>query len=352
MREKLQFLSLLILILGVIAIGVSYYVTNVAQAPLESPGGEEGPVEVVFVVEPGQSTAEIAEHLARERLISSAFAFQWYARLRGMDGRLEAGRYTLRSDMTMDQILETLTSAPGPVEINITIPEGMRLEEVAELLDEKGIFAAADFRAALQETYDYDFLADRPEGASLEGYLFPDTYRIFSSDPPTRFVALMLENFGTRFDAAMREQARAEGKTIFEVVTLASIVEKEAIRDEERPLIASVYLNRLAAGMTLDADPTVQYAVGYNARQGRWWPELYFDELKIDRLSDIDSPYNTYRYPGLPPGPICSPGLAALRAVLEPADTDYYYFVAKGDGSHAFARTLEEHNANVARYQR
>lgn len=352
MREKVQFLALLILIVGGIAIGVSYYVTNVAQAPLQGPAGQEGPVEVVFVIEPGQSTAEIAENLAKEQLIPSAFAFQWYARFRGMDGRLEAGRYTLRSDMTMAQILETLTSAPGPVEIEITIPEGMRLEQVAELLEEKGIFAAADFRAALQEPYDYDFLTDRPEGASLEGYLFPDTYRIFNTDPPTRLVTLMLENFGTRFDTAMRRQAQEKGMTIFEVVTLASIVEKEAILDEERPLIASVYLNRLEAGMTLDADPTVQYAIGYNARQGRWWPELYFDELKIDRLSDIDSPYNTYRYAGLPPGPICSPGLAAIQAVLWPADTDYYYFVAKGDGSHAFARTLEEHNANVAKYQR
>lgn len=353
MRDKMLFVMLLIITVAGILIGVSYYIINVVRPPNPSgPGGSGGlPIEVVFEIRPGETTAEIAANLADAGLINSAFVFQTYARLRGMDASLEAGRYTLRSDMTMDQILEVLSQAPVAEEITFTIPEGMRLEQVTEVLEDGGIVSAADFREALQETYPYQFLADRPAGATLEGYLFPDTYRIFRTATATEVVNLLLGTFDQKFDAGMREQARQKGMTIFQVVTLASIVEKEALHDEERPLIASVYLNRLEAGMALDADPTVQYAVGYNARQQRWWPVLYFDELGITSLADIDSPYNTYRYPGLPPGPICSPGLASLRAVVEPADTDYYYFVAKNDGSHAFASTLEEHNANVARYQ-
>jgi UPF0755 protein len=162
----------------------------------------------------------------------------------------------------------------------------------------------------------------------------------------------LLRAFGDNFTPEMRQQAQDKGLTIFQVVTLASIVEREAVLDEERPLIASVYLNRLEAGMALDADPTVQYAMGYNELQERWWPTIYFDELQVENLTQYEHPYNTYRYPGLPPGPICSPGLASLKAVLEPDNTDYLFFVAKGDGSHAFAKTLEEHNANVAKYQR
>jgi UPF0755 protein len=255
--------------------------------------------------------------------------------------------------MAMDEILEALTSAPGEREVSFTILEGMRLEQVTELLDSQGIVPADEFQAALDQSYDYSFLADRPEGTSLEGYLFPDTYRVPETYTATQVVDFILRNFDRKFDAELRQKAQDQGMSIYEVVTLASIVEREVVAAEEHPIVASVYLNRLEIDMALEADPTVQYAVGYNERQGKWWPVLYFDELGIERLADYDHAYNTYRHPDLPPGPICSPGLASLEAVVEPADTDFYFFVAKGDGTgeHAFARTLEEHNANVARYQ-
>lgn len=355
MREFLRFLFLLLLLLAVIAVGAVLYLVYYARppaAPLETTPGV--PVEIVFEVRPGETTSEIAQNLAAKGLIRIPLLFQLYARLRGMDSQLEAGRYVLRSDMTMDEILVTLTSAPGEPEISFTLREGLRLEQVVESLSEQGLAPAADLRAALQRDYDYDFLADRPEGATLEGYLFPDTYRIPQSYTATQVIDFLLRAFGNKFTATMRQQAQSQGMTIFQVVTLASIVEREAIVDAERPLIASVYLNRLEAGMPLDADPTVQYALGYNKSQERWWPIIYFDELGVNNLTEFDHPYNTYRYPGLPPGPICSPGLASLKAVLEPADTEYLFFVAKNDGTgeHAFARTLEEHNANVAKYQK
>jgi UPF0755 protein len=199
--------------------------------------------------------------------------------------------------------------------------------------------------------FDHDFLADRPEGVtSLEGFLFPDTYE-FPSDATARdVIARMLDTFGQRFTPELREQARAQGLTVYQAVTLASIVEREAVLPEERPIIASVFLNRLRAGMHLNADPTVQYALGYQGEGHGWWKRpLLLEDL------EVDSPYNTYRHVGLPPGPICNPGLAALEAVVNPADTRYLYFVANdvaGDGSHVFAETLEEHNANIAKYRR
>jgi UPF0755 protein len=356
MRDFLVFFFLLLLVVALIAVGVSYYLIHFARAPIHtsSDTGDPGePVEVVFVVEQGQSTAEIAQNLADAGLIRSPWLFQRYARTRGLDAQLEAGRYVLRSDMAMDEILEILTNAPGVREVSFTIPEGMRLEQVVELLDSKGIVPASEFRDALTQPYDYDFLADRPEQATLEGYLFPDTYRVPETYTATQIVDFLLQNYDRKLDAELRQKAQDQGMSIYEVVTLASIVEREVVAEGEHPIVASVYLNRLEIDMALEADPTVQYAVGYNERQEKWWPVLYFDELGIERLADYDHAYNTYRHPGLPPGPICSPGLASLKAVVEPANTDYYFFVAKGDdtGEHAFARTLEEHNANVARYQ-
>jgi UPF0755 protein len=361
-REFLRFLFFLLLIAALIVVGVLFYAVRFLRtsAPaLPSSAGVPQSGEVVFVVEPGETTAGIARRLAEQGLIRAIWPvppdwlFRVWAWVRGMDARLEAGRHILRYGMTLDEILEALATSPPVEEITFTIPEGLRLEEVAARLEAQGVMSAEEFLEAVKQPYDYDFLADRPEGASLEGYIFPDTYTVPRTYTPTQVVDFILQNFDRQFDAEMRREAQAQGRSIHEVVILASIVEREAMVDAERPIIASVFLNRLAAKMPLDADPTVQYAVGYNARQGTWWPVLYFDELGIESLAEIDSPYNTYRNMGLPPGPICSPGLASLQAALRPAQTDYYFFVAKNDGSgeHAFARTPEEHAANVARYR-
>jgi UPF0755 protein len=203
-------------------------------------------------------------------------------------------------------------------------------------------------RLVQQGRFDYDFLRSRPAGASLEGYLFPDTYQVSPDVTAADLIQRMLRTFDQRVASQMRQQAAARGLTVHQWVTLASIVEREAVIASERPVIASVYLNRLELGMKLDADPTVQYALGYQAQTRSWWKRpLLLEDL------EVKSPYNTYKNPGLPPGPIANPGLASLRAVVEAPDTDYYYFVANkqaGDGSHVFARTIEEHQRNIARY--
>ena len=157
----------------------------------------------------------------------------------------------------------------------------------------------------------------------------------------------MLDNFGRRVDKSLQEKIQSQGKTVYEVISLASIVEREAVIPEERPVIASVYLNRLAQGKALESEPTVQYALGYQPDSRQWWKT----PLPLEDLVGVDSEWNTYLRPGLPPGPICSPGISAIRAVVEPAQTDYLFFYSRGDGSHAFAATWEEHLRNQAQYQ-
>ncbi|HOU25149.1 MAG TPA: endolytic transglycosylase MltG, partial [Anaerolineae bacterium] len=177
------------------------------------------------------------------------------------------------------------------------------------------------------------------------GFLFPDTYQFAVTASATQIIDAMLQNFDRRVTIEMRQQALDEGLNLYQALTLASIVEREAVLAEERPIIASVYLNRLRKGIYLESDPTVQYGKGYDAATGRWWPHISMGELRT-----VDSPYNTYIHPGLPPGPICSPGLASIQAVLQPAKTNYLFFLAKGDGSHVFAETFEEHLQNQAKY--
>jgi UPF0755 protein len=231
----------------------------------------------------------------------------------------------------------------------VTVPEGWRLEQMAEALGGKGLFDREEFLAACHRaSFDYTFLADRPIGATLEGYLFPDTYFVSPKTNAESFLGRMLQTFDERFTAIMREKAAARGMNIHQVITLASIVEREARLPEERPLIAGIYLNRWNLGMTLDADPTVQYALANESASPATYG--YWKELSPEDLA-VDSPYNTYRYIGLPPGPICSPGLDSIQAVLNSELTDYLYFVAQEDGSHAFAATLEEHIENVEKYR-
>jgi len=178
-----------------------------------------------------------------------------------------------------------------------------------------------------------------------EGFLFPDTYQFAVNISTTALIDTCCQNFDRRVTIEMRQQALDSGLTLFQALTLASIVEREAVVAEERPIIASVYLNRLRRGIYLEADPTVQYAKGYDAQNDRWWPALTLEELRT-----VDSSFNTFIHPGLPPGPICSPGLASIEAVLNPAQTEYLFFLAKGDGTHAFATTYEEHLENQRKY--
>ncbi len=303
--------------------------------------------DVDFEVEPGESAADIAERLYERGLIWDADLFRRYVRFHGLDSQLEAGHFRLSASMTIPEIAEALTSA-CPVEIVVQVIEGWRMEQIGELIDTLGLaFSGAEFLALVgpgaERPDGFDFLAEIPPGGSLEGYLFPDTYRLAPDATPQELRDAMLRNFDSRVTPQMRADAAASGFTLYQVVTLASIVEREAIVPDERPLIASVYLNRLARGMNLDADPTVQYAIGYRPETGRWWNHLTFEDYTA-----VDSPYNTYLHPGLPPGPIANPGLDSIRAVIYPASTEFLYFRATCDGTgrHNFATTFEEHLAN------
>jgi UPF0755 protein len=222
----------------------------------------------------------------------------------------------------------------------ITFPEGLTILEMAELFEAGGFGASSQF---IEAASDASAVKDvDTESVDLEGYLFPETYALPRGTPASRLIGMMVERFLAVYDEELRANARQQGLTTRQVVTLASLVEKETGQPSERPLVAAVYRNRLKIGMGLQADPTVVYAL---RRAGRYDGNIRRQDLALD------SPYNTYRYPGLPPGPIAAPGEASLRAALMPADANYLYFVSRNDGSHAFARTLAEHNRNVREFQ-
>ena len=312
---------------------------------------------VRFVVEPGTPARAIAQELQAKGLIRDATLFEAYVRVQGVANRLEAGTFVLSPSMSMVAIVEALQNAQA-ASITVTIPEGWRLEQTADFLSQAGVLDGEEYRRRAQlgdltglDVSGYGFLSARPAGASLEGYLFPDTYQL-PAEGATALDLLrrQLDSFGAKV-VPLDEQAVAEGATDLDLhaaLTLASIVEREAVLPEERARIAGVYLNRLVAGMRLEADPTVQYAMGYQPESGQWWKT----PVSLAEYSQVDSPYNTYLYPGLPPGPIASPGLESIRAVLYPEAHDFLYFVATpdGDGAHVFARTFQEHQENVARY--
>lgn len=306
--------------------------------------------QVLFVIEPGESLISVSTKLEELNLVADAEIFRRTVQYYGADADIQVGTYMLTRSMTMEQIMEKLQRGLLPSE-TVAILEGWRVEELARALEAGGITDAASFIAAASAAQPYaeewPYLLERPENAplDLQGFLFPDTYQFVADTPPDQVIQIMLRNFDWRFSEDLKLAAQEKGMSIYEVVTLASIIEREAVLAEERPVIASVFLNRLEQGMPLQADPTVQYALGCDAETGDCWQELFREDLNA-----VQSPYNTYLNPGLPPGPICSPGLSSIRAVLEPADTDYLYFLATRDGAHVFAKTYEEHLQNDARY--
>jgi UPF0755 protein len=316
---------------------------------LIAPAGDDD-TPVNFVVEPGETASGIAYRLEEQGFITDAGLFKAYVRFHKLDANLEAGEHILRRTMTMEEVASALLYAQLR-EIQLTILPGWRIEQIAEMLAERTSINPEEFLLITRTgVFDYAFLADRPPGSSLEGYLVADTYRLPAEADATALVERLLRDFDQRVTLEMRRDAQAQGLSLHELVTLASIVEREALLDEERPIVANVYLNRLAAELPeadglLRADPTFQYARGYDRVTGRWWAGF-----QVEDVLSIDSPYNTFLYAGLPPGPICSPSLASLKAVIYPAETEYLYFYAKGDGSHAFAKTYEEHLENQALY--
>jgi UPF0755 protein len=305
-----------------------------------------------FTVKSGDTASTIGDRLQSAGLIKNAMAFRLMAEKLGVAAGLATGDYELSPSMKPSEILAILAAGEAKLGPLVTIPEGWRAEEIADRVAARGIGTSEQFVALVREgKSNSPALASRPSGSSLEGYLFPDSYRTDAKTTPESLETRMVAEFEAKFTPDMVERASALGVTIHQAVTLASIIEREAVIPSERPLMAGVFYNRLKEGMYLDTDPTVQYAVaaaepGSRQQYGWWKTELTQQDL------EIDSPYNTYRYPGLPPGPICNPGLASLQAAVAPTQSDYLYFVAKPDGSHAFAKTLEEHNQNVAKYRK
>jgi UPF0755 protein len=305
-----------------------------------------------FIVEPGDSTGAIATKLRAEGLIRQPLLFTMLVRSQGLDGNLQAGRYLLRPSMTMSDIISSLQSAGKIEEIQVTVVEGLRLEEVAQIVGQAGLenvdsdtfLAAVRNGAAFKDGH--FLLSSLPDNASLEGYLFPDTYRLAETATVTEVIEVMLNRFDEQY-ATFEREVQVSDRSIHEIVTLASIVQREATREDEMPKVAAVFWNRLLpenaaefGGSKLGADPTVQYALG---QPGNWWPKL--DSLSADEINAVASPYNTRANGGLPPGPISNPGLAALRATAQPDTSEpFVYFVAScaDPGAHNFATSFEQ----------
>lgn len=281
----------------------------------------------------GSSTARIASILLEKGLIKSEFAFKYQSKKLEYDNKYQAGNYVLSQNMNMNAIMEKIKNGEAEFEtIRFTIPEGYDINLIAKALEEKGLIDIEEFYEVLNnESFDYRFLEGIPVGKNyLEGFLFPDTYEFYMDATERDIIDRLLQRFDTIFIDTYYDRAKELGYSVREIIAMASIVEREAILNEERPTVASVFYNRLEIDMRLQSCATVQYILG---------------EQKA-RLStadtQIESPYNTYLNMGLPPSPIASPGVKSIEAALYPADTDYIYFVAKGDGSHAFAKTYNE----------
>ncbi|MEE9512906.1 MAG: endolytic transglycosylase MltG [Anaerolineales bacterium] len=313
------------------------------QHALDAPSGPPGTAINLMVVE-GDTASVVIQRLSQAGILDQPNVMRFYLRYRGLDRGIDAGLYNLRGEMTIREIAEALQSSQ-PIQNTITIPEGWRREQIAQLLSDLNLeFGEDEFLEwTITPPQNIIHAYEIPASSTLEGFLFPDTYLIDPDSSAQDFVFTMLTNFEKRLDPEIRQGFANQGQTIFEGVTLASIVEREAVLPEERTRIAAVFHNRLKLGMPLEADPTVQFALGAQA-DGNWWkPALTYDDL------EIDSPYNTYRYAGLPLGPIANPGLDSLRAVAFPDQTNELYFrtLCDGSGGHAFAVTFEEHLNNA-----
>lgn len=323
---------------------------------IRTPVAASGDV-VQLEIEQGDSTGRIATKLRAANLIRQPALFSALVRYKGLDGELQAGRYLLRPTMTMSQIISALQNSRVE-ELQVTIPEGLRLEEIAARFGETGVVDEQEFLAAARNAAAFKeghfLLSSIPDGGTLEGYLFPDTYRLSATSTVSDAIELMLSRFDEQY-ATIERDVRVPDRNVHQIVTMASIVQREAAVTGEMPRIAAVFWNRLkpenaaeTGNGRLQADPTVQFALGYSDKEQTWWRK----ELTADDLL-IASPYNTREQPGLPPGPISAPGLAALTAAAQPDESaNYLYFVAScaKDGTHNFATSFEEFQTFESQY--
>lgn len=290
---------------------------------------------IYMVVKPGTTASEISDRLMQLGVIDSRLRFWWLMKLQGDASKFKTGTYAFTPHMDEQAVLDKLVAGDTTV-VKFTIPEGFGIKEIAKRLADEGLVDEQEFLAEAKDFAPYDYMKKRPNVRyAAEGYLFPDTYVIHSDVSAEGIMKMMAEDFDTRLTPALRQQAAAKGLSIHDLITLASLVEKEARYDEDRPIIAQVFFKRLQMGMPLQSDTTLQYLMA--------GPK---EDVSIEDTK-IDSPYNTYQHEGLPPGPIASPGMKSILAVLNPANTDYLYFVADRQGHNHYSQTYDEHLAIV-----
>ncbi len=316
----------------VLLVGASIWLVSWYHNGLQPPSN--GPTEaVLFRIEPGTPSATIAANLEAEHLIKNQVVFRWYLYREGISTQIQAGLYRLsggQSGQMFAQLLATCKSAA----FTVTIKSGMRLDQIKTALVEVG-YKATDVSKALAVHYSYSILADKPAHASLEGYIFPDTYRIEVGQSATSLFDLMLANCDQKITQAIRDGWKAQGLSLHQGMTLASIVQQEVADYNDQAQVAQVFLKRLAIGKPLESDVTFQYAAAITGETPS---------------PDIDSPYNTYQQAGLPPGPIGNFELSSAQAVATPAHTSWLYFISDKEGNMHFALTEEEHKRNIAKY--
>jgi UPF0755 protein len=300
----------------------------------------------------GSSVNQVAELLLNKRLIDQPQFFKLYLRLSGSQASIQAGKFEIPQHISISDLSQRLGIAMRE-QVTLRFTEGWRREEMAEYitsLHQKGeiTFSGEEFSAlALNPTSNLrQKLGNRlPAGASLQGFLFPDTYYIDRDATAEDVLAKMIDTYTKKISSQLQSEFAQVGLTEYEALILAAIVEREAFSSEERPIIARILLKRLQAGEVLGTDATLQYALGYSEEEGRWWKQgITMQDL------ELDSPYNTRKVSGLPPAPICNPGLETIKAVAKPADSPYWYYIHDSEGKVHYATTLDEHNANVAKY--
>lgn len=302
---------------------------------LGAPANKKG-TEITFVVTKGDGVRKISANLEKDKIISQDITFMLYLKLSGLSSSIKAGEYRLSPSMSPLTIADILTKGKVASK-KITIPEGWTIDDIGNYLEKQGVVKKVDFVAATEKNYSYDFLADKPAGQSLEGYLFPDTYQISATATSEDIVRLMLDTFSQKLTSDIRAAISKSGMNIYETVTLASIVEREVSKPEERKVVAGIFLNRLNTGMALESCATIQYILKSNEER------FSYVQTRVESL------YNTYLHPGLPVGPIGNSGIDSIQAVLFPERTSYLYFFSS-NGTTYYSKTLDEHEAKIAKY--
>lgn len=303
------------------------------------------------VIAPGLGSREISALLKREGVIRSKWAFVMYVSLRGEASSLKPGRYVFFDTAAIPDIARDLVTGEARERV-LVIPEGWNGADIARYFGAQGVGDETGARRLFAEPPHelrarFSFLADLPAGEGLEGYLFPDTYRVFADAAPEDVIGKMLENFGMKLTPELREEIRRRGKNVFDVVIMASLVEREVVSEDDRAQVSGILYKRLDVGIPLQVDATVVYAKSQNAgATSQTNGKVSLADTKID------SPYNTYRYRGLPPGPIANPGISAIRAAIYPKPSPHLYYLSAPDGRTIFSRTLEEHNAAKRKHLR